>query len=391
MVTGAGGARRRVLIVQLSLQPPGGSNGVASWALQALAPRHDVTVLSWRPVDVEPINQFFGTSLDAKTFARRTVPPHWRWLDRAPLPLALVHSALLTRQARRHVHEFDVVLGMHNENEYGRRTIQYIHYPTYVRPRPTVDLRWYHRFGPVLHAYYRAADLLGDVSVERLRRNLTLVNSDWTGRQVQRAYGITTRTLYPPVVNGSPGRPWRERHHGFLAIGRISPEKELERVMRIVAAVRQQVPDTTLTIVGTWDRHTRRYYADLRRQAEALGPWIQFAHDLSRDAIQALMASHRYGLHGMREEHFGMAPAEMTLAGMLVWVADGGGQVEVVGGQADLVYTDDADAVAKIVAVMRDEDRAQRLRSWLAGYATRFTTARFMAELQDVVRTFSAD
>ena len=54
---------RRVLLVQPSMQPPGGSNGVAAWVLQALVPDHRVTVLSWQPVEVEPINRFFGTHL----------------------------------------------------------------------------------------------------------------------------------------------------------------------------------------------------------------------------------------------------------------------------------------------------------------------------------------
>ena len=45
---------KRVLLVQLSIQPPGGANGVAAWALQALVAAHRVTVLSWDPVDIEP-------------------------------------------------------------------------------------------------------------------------------------------------------------------------------------------------------------------------------------------------------------------------------------------------------------------------------------------------
>ena len=52
---------KRVLLVQPSMQPPGGGNGVAAWILQALVPEHRVTVLSWRPVEIDPINRFFGT------------------------------------------------------------------------------------------------------------------------------------------------------------------------------------------------------------------------------------------------------------------------------------------------------------------------------------------
>ena len=42
-------AMKRVLLVQPSMQPPGGGNGVAAWVLQALVAEHRVTVLSWQP------------------------------------------------------------------------------------------------------------------------------------------------------------------------------------------------------------------------------------------------------------------------------------------------------------------------------------------------------
>ena len=60
----------------------------------------------------------------------------------------------------------------------------------------------------------------------------------------------------------------------------------------------------------------------------------QFCDDASRDEVRALMATHRYGIHGMREEHFGMAPAELARAGCIVWVPRGGGQMEIVGAGA---------------------------------------------------------
>ena len=65
---------RRILLVQPSMQPPGGGNGVAAWMLQALVSEHRVTVLSWRPVEVDPINRFFGTRLRASDFDSIVVP-----------------------------------------------------------------------------------------------------------------------------------------------------------------------------------------------------------------------------------------------------------------------------------------------------------------------------
>ena len=380
---------RRVLLVQPSLQPPGGSNAVASWVLQALVAQHRVTVLSWQPVEVAPINRFFGTHLHRSDFDTIVVPRSWRFVpDLLPTPASLVKLSLLMRYTRTVSGGFDVIFGVYNETDYGRRGIQYIHYPSFLRPRPVVDLRWYHQPRAALTAYYSLTDRIAGFSLERLRANLTLVNSNWTGEHVRSLLGGNPRTLYPPVADPGPGLPWAERAPHFLAIGRISPEKEFERVMRILARVRADVPDVRLTIVGTSDRHSARYLAGLQRLARSLGDWIQFRRNVSRDELHGLMGSHRYGLHGMREEHFGMAPAELARAGVIVWVPRGGGQMEIVGNEPALIYDAEEDAAAKITTVLGDPAAQERLRHGLAARAHLFSTDRFVREVREIVSAF---
>ena len=281
-----------------------------------------------------------------------------------------------------------MTFGVYNETDYGRRGIQYVHYPTYLRPRPDVDLRWYHSPG-VLRAYYRLADAIADFSLDRMKHNLTLVNSDWTGDRVRRSLGVATRTLYPPVADPGPGLPWVERRPGFLAIGRISPEKEYERVIDILERVRRHVPALTLTIVGTCDRHTRRYMQQLLHRAGQLGTWITFKQDVSRGEIRDLMGAHRYAIHGMREEHFGMAPAELARAGCIVWVPRGGGQMEIVNREPALMYDTEDDAVDKIVRTLADTTEQSRLRSVLTS-TDRFSTGNFVQQVRDIVADFEA-
>lgn len=382
---------RRVLLVQPSLQPPGGSNGVAAWVLQALVADHRVTVLSWQPVEVAPINRFFGTELHASDFDTIVVPRTWRFIpDRLPTPASLVKLALLMRYTRKVTAGFDVVFGVHNETDYGCRGIQYIHYPSYLRPRPRVDLRWYHQPRAALSAYYSLADRLAGFSLARMQANLTLVNSNWTGDHVRSFLGGSPRTLYPPVADPGPGRPWAERAPHFLAIGRISPEKQFERVMRILARVRATAPNVRLTIVGTHDRHTARYCQRLQSQARSLGDWIQFRDNVSRDELRQMMASHRYGLHAMGEEHFGMAPAEMVRAGMIVWVPRGGGQMEIVGDEPALMFASDEEAAGKIAAVLADAAAQDHLRQALASRAELFSSDRFVREVRGIVAGWRA-
>ncbi|HXG86954.1 MAG TPA: glycosyltransferase family 4 protein [Vicinamibacterales bacterium] len=380
--------RRRVLLVQPSLQPPGGGNGVAAWMLQALTREHHVTVLSWRQVDVDPINRFFGTTLRRSDFDTIQLPRTWRAIpELLPVPASLIRSALLMRYTRRFHDRFDVVVGGHNETDYGRRGIQYIHYPTYLRPRPAVDFRWYHRFGPALDRYYRFADRLADFSFERMQANLTLANSNWTAAHVERFLGIQARTLYPPVAPAAAPLPWSDRADGFLAVGRISPEKDYQRLIAILARVRVHRPAVTLTIVGTTDRHGRRYYDQLRAAAVAAGSWVTFRHDVTREELRSMLASHRYGIHGMREEHFGMAPAEMARAGMIVWVPNGGGQVEIVA-SPDLTFDSDEEAADSIGRVMASAGEQGRLREHLASRVQLFSAESFVSTVQSIVRDF---
>mgnify|MGYP003336434279 FL=1 len=160
--------------------------------------------------------------------------------------------------------------------------------------------------------------------------------------------------------------------------------------MRILARVRESVPNITLTIVGTSDRFTQRHFEDLQQQARSLGDWIDFRQDLSRDDVRRLMASYRYGLHAMREEHFGMAPAEMARAGMIVWVPNSGGQVEVVGHEPALTYETDDDAVTRISAVLASADEQDRLRAHLERTAAQFSTRAFVDRIREIVDRFQA-
>jgi glycosyltransferase involved in cell wall biosynthesis len=379
--------RPRLLFVQPSLQPPGGGNGVAAWMLQALKDEYDITVYTWWPVDVERINRFWGTSIRADDF-RATRVPTWlrRLVDAPPLPLAMLRTAVMINSVRRRSAEYDLAITANNEADFGSVGVQYVHYPWNMFPRPAVDLRWYH-FGFLLAPYYRLCVALSGFSADSTRRNITLVNSDWTGRQAWTRYRIASRTVYPPVTMVASSLGWEARSPEFVAIGRIAPEKELERVIDIMTGVRARVPAVRLHVVGTKD-HTR-YYGRIARRIRAAGDWIQLHEDLPRAELDALIGRVRYGIHGMREEHFGMAPAEMVRAGCIVWVPDGGGQVEIVG-DARLTYGSIEEGVAKITRTLGDADEQARLRAHLATRASLFSTERFMQQVRAAVAEAAA-
>ena len=370
----------RILFLQPSLSPPGGGNGVAAWMLQALKDEHEVTVFTWTAIDLEVMNRFWGTSLKAGDFRTMRVPAAVRRLvDALPLPLALLRTAIMLRTAQRLRADYDVPVTANNEADFGTTGVQYVHYPWNVFPRPDVDIHWYH-VRALLPPYYWLCRAVGRFTPSGMHRNITLVNSDWTGRLAHRRYGFVSRTLYPPVTGEFPAVPWEFREPGFVCIGRISPEKNLERVIDIVEGVRRHMPGVTLHIVGTPD--DRAYFARVAARASAAGFAIH--QNLSRAALTDLLTHQRYGIHGMLEEHFGMAPAEMVRAGCIVWVPNGGGQVEIVA-DPRLTYDSVEDAVAKIVRTLREPGREAALRAHLAARAPLFSPEQFMRGVRAAV------
>jgi glycosyltransferase involved in cell wall biosynthesis len=382
--------RRSVLIIQSTLRPPGGTQAVAAWMVEALKDTCDVGLACWEPPVFEDVNRAYGTTIRDRDVTVHAVPSAYRRLATAmPVSLALFRWALVLRLARRVAKSYDVLISAENEADLGREAIQYIHYPRQLRPRPAADLRWYHRPRALLAAYYAVCDRLTGFTLAGVRRNRTLANSEWTADRVREMDGDVEVSVLPPPVAPVPiSLPWEARANGFLCIGRIAAEKEIEKVIAIVEAVRQQVPDVELHLVGSRGPEAA-YYARVRTLVAARSSWLHLHEHLSRHALQQMIGSYRYGIHGMRDEHFGMATAEMVEGGCIVFAPDAGGQVEIVGHNSGLLYANPDDAVRKIVQVLNSPDRQADLRAELARRRGAFSSDRFMQAIRDAVATMS--
>ena len=117
--------KKKILIIQPSLQPPGGGNGVAAWTVKALKQENRVSVLAWTPVDLAAINRHFGTSLSPADFTVHLAYPALRRLmNLVPLPLGLLKTNLLLKACKKMKEEYDVIFTVNNEADFGRRGIQ---------------------------------------------------------------------------------------------------------------------------------------------------------------------------------------------------------------------------------------------------------------------------
>jgi glycosyltransferase involved in cell wall biosynthesis len=316
-----------------------------------------------------------------------------RVIDLDPDPGSIQKINYLFRLCKKIGQEYDFcVTADMMEADFGVPGLQYIHYPwlgrLYHQYRRARETHARPLLLSLLRREVRPWMLISDYSFERMKRNVTLVNSDWTSRKVQEAYNIKPITVYPPVPGVFPDVPWEERENGFVCIGRLSPYKRFDWIVEMLDGVRRITPDLQLHIVGTpgqvW--FERAYYRCLCKLVQANASWVHIHEDLSRADLVQLVARQRYGIHAQFNEHFGIAAAEMLRAGCITFVHDSGGQVEIVGREAGLTYQNAEDARQRITAILTSPERQAEIRRVLAERKERFSPQRFVREIQDVVR-----
>lgn len=383
--SGNGGAeaRPRVALVHAFLKMGGGPEAITMATIEALRDSYEISLITYSPrVDLDAFNAFYGTTVGERDFAIRRVPP----------PLFMRTGALrgsrISRCARKWAREYHLVFSVYNGMDFGTKGLQYFHDPSFnadlvrkLNP-DTTKARWLYRDGLPRRIYLGLASRLSRSTPEGIRRNWTIASSRWTAELVKRHLGIDAVTIYPPVPDRPKQLPWAEREDGFVTVGRLSPDKNIEGIVAILRDCRAKHPGLHLHVIGrNWDPAYTRGLEDALRGDRS---WIFFEKDLSFADKDALIGRHKYGIHGKTYEPFGISIAELVKAGCIAWVPNGGGQVEIVGHPA-LIYENGARAAASIDEVLSSPSRQEDLRRSLAERGRNFSTSRFASEIRDLV------
>jgi len=375
-----------VLIAHPYVLPSGGGNSVAAWAVEALRDEFEVTLAVLGPVDCEALNRSFGTSLRPSDFTVRIPPPSLRGLLRCfPTPGALLEQCVIMRWAQTldRKQRFDALLATQNEADLGRAGLQYVHYPWAYLPRPEIEMRWFHHIPGVLDGYRNFCRRVARASDEGLRRSLSLANSSFVADRIRDVHGVESKVLYPPVPGGFPPVAMEDRVHGIVALGRMHGCKRWEMAVEIADRIRSRGVELSLTLIS--HRDIIEYGARLEALA-ATRPWFRILFNLPRHELVQEVARHRYGLHTMDNEHFGIAPAEMQRAGCITFVHRSGGPMEIVGHREELMFSDANEACERICRVAQDAALAAGLKRFAEERGRFFSENRFCAELRGYVR-----
>ncbi len=370
----------------------GGSEARAMWAIEALKDDYDVSLITAGDVDVAALNQFYGTIVRGNEISIRQ-SPIFIFLHRLKGADAL-RGAFYQRFCRKIAHEFDVLISAYNLCDFGLPAIHCIADFSWVEeirikfhPLPLGARGLFHRDNLLRKCYLGLTRFVAQPSGRNLfsGEDLILANSQWSAGIIRDKYGVDVDVLYPPVFDEFPKILFDSKEMGFVCIGRISPEKRIERIIEILREIRQREHDIHLHVIGaTNETHYGKSVEDL---CKAQGGWVIIEGSRFGGEKANLLCQHRFAIHACRGEAFGISVAEMVKAGCITFVPREGGQAEIVNHES-LMYDNVEDAVEKIDAVLRKRKLQAELRQHLEKQGVKFSTNTFMDGLRTAVETF---
>jgi glycosyltransferase involved in cell wall biosynthesis len=216
-------------------------------------------------------------------------------------------------------------------------------------------------FRPVLKALDRAVGWSG----------WPVLFSAVSGVVAAEAQTLLPRNVVHVLPNGVDAARWRVEHVPGLAaelriasVMRLNARKRGAALLTAVARAQAELGDTVrlrLTLVGDGPQRGR-----LRRTADRLGlsSMVRFAGYLPREGVREVLANSDVFALASRLESFGIAALEARAAGVPVVALDRGGIKEFVrDGQDGLLACSDRELAAHLVALARDPELRERLRS----------------------------
>lgn len=368
-----------IAIFHPSIMAMGGGEAVCINTLAALEDIHEVTLVTVDKPDFKELNEYYNTDISQVNVDRsfpvgEIISNISNIFNISESKYWHIRNSLLKRYWN--ANDYELIISTVNEYSFDSQAIQYIHYPN-----SSVD---YQKIHTLLYTYI--CDQISGSDPEKIRNTRLLTNSDWTASITSDIYNKYPEVVYPPINTNefeSVTRSWKEREKGFICIGRVKPQKNILRNIEIVSQLRKKGFDVHLHIIGPISDNN---YGESVRKAATDQEGVFLEGRVRRDRLVNFIKTHKYGIHGKENEHFGMAVAELVAGGTLPVVHNSGGQREIVSQQDQLLYDTASEAVDNISNILNRDDKGKSLIDNLPNVEDEFGRERFRRAIREEVK-----
>jgi len=363
----------------------GGSEATAMWTLHALQHDFEVTFVTANRVDFKQLNLAYGCAVDAGRI-KAIKAPCLPCIRNGNQLVALQH-AIFHRFCHKIGRRYDLCISCYNFVPFGKPSLQLVgdfSFSEETRQKFYVQgfQKLAHRDSFFRSVYLKVKKMIWNSDSLVAPGDVVLANSHWTSANLKKCCNLTSRILFPPVSISAPkGKKSEADPYGFFYVGRISPEKEIEKMVGILDLVRQKGFPVTLELAGNSGA------SDYEKLISAMAmerPWIRDLGYLCGVAKEAAFARNSFGIQACQCEAFGIATAEMASRGCLPLVPVGCGSAEVVP-FSELQYESIDNAVEKIIKLLENPGLSEQLRRRVTLGTKRFSSKSFVLNLRTFV------
>lgn len=388
--------RLKVGIYNRHWRTMGGGEKYAAGIAEALAPEHDVELLTYYPLSTESLES--NLDVDLKGVDIRVVPDISD--DRCAESITGAYDLFINSSYMTAMPSF------------AKRSVLVVFFPASL----TNDLSTIQRSGirllkPVFSRIKKAGPLtslpsrLSNMprSMDFLRSYSKIISiSEYSRTWIAKYWGLDSDLLYPPVMDSRqpiPPDP-RNRKKRILSVGRFftggHSKKQLEMVEAFKKLAGKGSAGWELHLAG--GTHTEHGAYVSRIKQEAHGYPIVFHLDTSRKELEELYKTcrlfwHAAGFgedeeaHPEAQEHFGITTVEAMAHGLVPLVFDGGGQREIVRDGVDGYLWKTLDELAaKTSAVAENRRLWEEMAAKAVKRSDDFSKDVFRERLQTVLR-----
>jgi glycosyltransferase involved in cell wall biosynthesis len=171
----------------------------------------------------------------------------------------------------------------------------------------------------------------------------------------------------------------------ICVVGRLVPHKQVEHAIDAVLELRKELPETTLTVVGSgwWEAELHAYAA-----ARDAGDAVRFLGQADETTKERIYAESWVLALPSLKEGWGLVVGEAALAGTptVAYASAGGTRESVVDGTSGLLVDDQQAFVEALRRVLTDDELRHRLAAGALAHGGRYTWDQTRAGFADVVR-----
>lgn len=344
-----------ILVVHSSYETIGGAELVSLRILSLLSKcGHKVTIFTTSMTNFNILNKKYQLNLDKKNIKvinNSGIFAHYGKL--------FSHSLLIRKLINYLSHnDYDIVFSTYSEISIPKiKVIQYVHYPLFSANRDDLYNLGMPRNNPIIfiirYLYVKICKIIAKVNANTVKNNITITNSFWTKKIVDKIYDLNSHVIYPgPGISvNSEINFSQKKQYQFVMLGRITKSKRFMEAIKILETVREKGYPINLLLVGNIAKDVKvtqlRYIQSLK--------WVKIISNKSNYEVGKILKESSFGIHCYQSEHYGMAIVDMLNHDLPVFVHNSGGQIEIVEDEK-FIYNNFTEAVEKIINVLKNEN-----------------------------------